>query len=81
MSGKDQVRARKIEYDSKLKGHRNYFFYAFIIIFVGGYLFFLTSNFTMPLQGSKYFSEIFSELSVDQKTFTLISWEYSDEQN
>lgn len=81
MSGKDQVRTRKIEYDSKLKGHRNYFFYAFMIIFVGGYLFFLTSNFTMPLQGSKYFSEIFSELSVDQKTFTLISWEYSDEQN
>lgn len=49
----------------------------FMAIFFFGYLFFLTSNYFMP-NSAKYYSQMHSNQVLYNRTFTLLSWIYSE---
>ncbi len=63
----------------KLGQHKNYFLAIFLVAFIGGYAFFFTSTYWMPTESKTSATEIGTSQTLNDRKFTLVSWEYSRE--
>lgn len=65
----------------KRRQRKNHFLKAFILVFIGGYIFFFTSNMWFP-SGNKFINATKKNIpqSWEEREVTLLSWNYSKEQ-
>lgn len=63
-----------------LRNRKNIFMIVFMIIFVGGYILFFTSNLYVK-DSTQYYTEIRTSTELYDRTFTLLAWHYCESQN